>query len=101
MRRGRGVPATAEADLKHGNVDLRLCEHDEGSHGKKVELGNPIRLLAGSGTASVHATAGLGGNGNSAREGLTVDRLARNLHTLAHLHEFGGRVERALLALAG
>ena len=101
MRRSRRVPAAPETDLEHSHVDASLGEHDERRHGKKVELGHPIGLLAGSGSTSVHSAARLGGHGDAARERLALDRLSRDLHTLAHLHELGRRVERALLALAG
>ena len=57
--RTRSIPASAHANLKHGNVHASLGKHSQTGHGQKIERRNSTELLARRLTTRIETTARL------------------------------------------
>ena len=57
--RTRSIPASAHANLKHGNVHASLGKHGQTGHGQKIEGRNSAKFLARRLTTCVETTARL------------------------------------------
>ena len=94
--RTRGVPASAHADLEHGNIHRGLGKHDKRGSRQQVKRRNGIGALPRRHTTGIHAMSRLNSSRNTTGKRLVAHNAPINLHALGIAHQLRRRIQRGL-----
>ena len=98
--RTRSIPASAHANLKHGNIHRGLGKHHKRSGRQQVKRRDGIGTLPRRNTVRIHATPRLDSCRNATGKRLVAHNAPIDLHALGIAHQLRRRIQRGLEPLA-
>ena len=98
--RTRSIPASAHANLKHGNIHRSLGKHDKRGGRQQIKRCDGIGALPRRHTTGIHAMPRLDGGRNTTSKGLIAHDASIDLHALGIAHQLRRRIQRGLESLA-
>ena len=98
--RARGVPATAHADLEHGNIHASLGKHHKRGGRQQVKRRDGIGTLPRHHAARIHSMPRLNSSRNATGKRLIAHDVPIDLHALGIANKLRRRIKRSLEPLA-
>ena len=94
--RARSIPASAHANLKHGNIHASLGKHHKCSSRQKVKRRDGIGALPRRHTTGIHSMPRLNSGRNATGECLIAHDASIDFHALGIAYQLWRRIQRGL-----
>ena len=94
--RARSIPASAHANLEHGNIHRGLGKHDKCGGRQQVKRRDGIGALPRRHTVCIHATPRFDSRRNATGKGIVAHNSPVNLHALGIAHQLRRRIQCGL-----
>ena len=96
ISRTRSIPASAHANLKHGNIHASLGKHHKCSSRQKVKRRDGIGTLPRRHTTGIHSMPRLNSGRNATGECLIAHDASIDFHALGIAYQLWRRIQRGL-----
>ena len=94
--RARSIPASAHANLEHGNIHRSLGKHDKRGSRQQVKRRDGIGALPRRHTTGIHSMSRLNSGRNATGKRLIAHNAPVNLHALGITHQLRRRIQCGL-----